>query len=328
MATIKDIAQKAGVSPAAVSRVLNYDPDISVSEKTKTKIFEAAEALNYTKHLKGAKSYKGSLLLLQWYNAKEELEDLYYLSIRLGMEKKAQELDYEFTRMTYKKNHLPKEKYDGILALGKFSKEDCDNIASLSDTVLFVDYDAYDFGYNSLVVDFKQGVHLALNHLLEKNISSMGILTGDEKVKGTGEEIKDPRLSFYEKEMLEYPEIKSDFIFHAPFTVKGGYDKMKEVLTHEEKLPEALFCASDALAIGCMKALQEFDLNVPEDIAIVGFNDVSVAKYVTPGLTTIKVYTEWLGNLAVTTLGELLKEDAPVPRKLLVGTQLIKRASA
>ena len=77
-----------------------------------------------------------------------------------------------------------------------------------------------------------------------------------------------------------------------------------------------------------MKALQEFDLNVPEDIAIVGFNDVSVAKYVTPGLTTIKVYTEWLGNLAVTTLGELLKEDAPVPRKLLVGTQLIKRASA
>ncbi len=92
MATIRDIAKKAGVSPATVSRVLNYDSELSVAEETKAKIFEVAEALNYTKHLKTTKSFRGSLLLVQWFNQKEELEDLYYLSIRLGIEKKAQEL--------------------------------------------------------------------------------------------------------------------------------------------------------------------------------------------------------------------------------------------
>ncbi len=89
MATIKDIAQLAGVSPATVSRVLNYDPDLSVGLATKQKIFEAAERLNYTKHRKNAANTKQTLRLIQWDDT-EELEDLYYLSIRLGIEKKRQ----------------------------------------------------------------------------------------------------------------------------------------------------------------------------------------------------------------------------------------------
>ncbi len=90
MATIKDIAQLAGVSPATVSRVLNYDPELSVGLATKQKIFEAAERLNYTKHRKNAANAKQTLRLIQWYDDTEELEDLYYLSIRLGIEKKRQ----------------------------------------------------------------------------------------------------------------------------------------------------------------------------------------------------------------------------------------------
>lgn len=92
MATIKDIANLAGVSPATVSRVLNYDSGLSVGQETKKKIFEAAEMLNYTKHHKNQLGDKQILRLIQWYNEEEELEDLYYLAIRLGIEKKLRNL--------------------------------------------------------------------------------------------------------------------------------------------------------------------------------------------------------------------------------------------
>ncbi len=71
---------------------------------------------------------------------------------------------------------------------------------------------------------------------------------------------------------------------------------MKEYLQQNKELPSALFASSDALAIGAMRALQEKNIKIPEEIAIIGFNDVSVAKYVFPTLSTIKVHTEWLGS--------------------------------
>ena len=90
MATIKDIAQAAGVSPATVSRVLNYDPAMSVSDGTRKKIFDIAEQLNYKKSRKRkpSKTQVYRIGLIEWYTEQEELDDLYYYSIRLGIEKK------------------------------------------------------------------------------------------------------------------------------------------------------------------------------------------------------------------------------------------------
>lgn len=88
MATIRDIAKLARVSPATVSRVLNYDQELSVAQETKQRIFEVAEDLNYTKHKRANKIGKAVIRLVQWYDEAEELADLYYLSIRLGIEKR------------------------------------------------------------------------------------------------------------------------------------------------------------------------------------------------------------------------------------------------
>ena len=76
-----------------------------------------------------------------------------------------------------------------------------------------------------------------------------------------------------------------------------------------------------------MQAIQEAGLKIPEDISVIGFNDVSVAKYVSPSLSTVKVETEWMGELAVSTILELAKEVSPVPRKITLGTKLIQRDS-
>ncbi|MBO1913948.1 LacI family DNA-binding transcriptional regulator, partial [Microvirga sp. 3-52] len=91
MATIKDIAEKAGVSSATVSRVLNYDASLSVADETKKKIFEAAEELSYRKRT--SKRYiNQKIAVIHWYTEKEELNDLYYLSIRLGIEERCKEI--------------------------------------------------------------------------------------------------------------------------------------------------------------------------------------------------------------------------------------------
>ncbi|EOL42833.1 LacI family DNA-binding transcriptional regulator [Enterococcus caccae] len=326
MATIKDIARLADVSPATVSRVLNYDPDLSVGIKTKQKIFEAAEELNYTKHTKNAKTAKIKLVLVQWYNESEELEDIYYLSIRLGIEKKAEEMNVELVKRSM--DELENETANGILALGKFDKAEADYLFDKNPNLLFIDFDALDLGYNSLVIDFHQSMSSVLTYLTQHGHQKIGMIAGEEYTRGSHEFLEDKRLTFF-KEILEQKEMLNEaFILSAPFTVVSGYEVMKQFLKeHPKEFPSAFFASSDALAVGVLKAIQEVGLKVPEDISVIGFNDISVAKYVSPPLTTIKIHTEWLGELAIETILALIYEQAPIARKITIATELIERAS-
>lgn len=326
MATIKDIANLAGVSPATVSRVLNYDSDLSVGIETKQKVFEAAEELNYTKHKKSIKKAKAKIMLVQWYDEAEELEDIYYLSIRLGIEKKAEELEIDLIKRSL--DELDGEQVDGILALGKFDQEQADYLFELNSNLLFVDFDALSLGYNSLVIDFDQSVSSVLNYFMQQGHQRIGIIAGEEYTLKSHELLEDKRLVCFKEQLGQQNLLTKATILISPFTVTGGYQIMKEYLAEQPKeFPKAFFAASDAIAIGALKAIQEAGYRVPEDISIIGFNDISVAKYVSPPLTTVKVHTEWLGELAVETILSIIHETAPVARKIMIATELIERAS-
>lgn len=325
IATIKDIAQLAGVSSATVSRVLNYDQGLSVGDETKKKIFEAAEELNYTKYKKNMPQEKQTIRLVQWFNDQEELADIYYLSIRLGIEHKAEELGY--TLLKEPLDQLTDKTADGTIALGKFDQKQIRALGKLEGKLLFVDFDAVADGYDSLVVDFSQSVDLILEKLLNEGHRTLGILTGVEHTKGSDLPLPDPRYLLFKQKMLEKGLFNEELVLQAAFSVDSGYQTMAAFLEKGTALPDALFASSDALAIGAMRALQEKDIRIPEDLSVIGFNDVSVAKYVSPPLSTVKVYTEWMGELAVSTITDILKEEAPVPRKIMIGTELINRDS-
>ncbi|MBP2098588.1 LacI family DNA-binding transcriptional regulator [Enterococcus rivorum] len=326
MATIKDIAALAGVSSATVSRVLNYDSELSVGHETKKKIFEIAEELNYTKHKKNQNKTNLKILLVQWYNEAEELEDLYYLSIRLGIEKKAQELGIELVKQPVKK--MVEKRVDGILALGKFDQKQVEHLSDMTNNLLFVDFDAFDLGYNSLVVDFFQSVSLVINYFLEQQHEKIGILTGKEFTRDSQEPIEDKRFTIFHTELSKLGLYNKEYVVRAEFSVESGYQMMKKFLAEKKAdLPTAFFASNDALAIGALKAIQEFGYQVPQDISVIGFNDISVVKYVSPALSTVKVHTEWMGELALETISSFIQEKAPVPRKITVGTELIIRES-
>ena len=325
MATIRDIAKQAGVSPATVSRVLNYDQELSVAQETRQRIFEVAEKLNYTKHKRSPKMGKALIRLVQWYDEAEELADLYYLSIRLGIEKKAEELNLQVRRETL--NELSESQVTGTIALGKFDAEQIRQLKQLDDNLLFVDFDAMQLGLNSLVVDFDQSMDLVIDHFIQQGHQKIGILSGEEVTKHNLQPIEDPRMLSFKKKLEQLNLFRPDLVVTAPFSMEAGKAAVNEFIAESNDLPTALFASSDALAIGGMQAIQAAGLRIPEDISVIGFNDVSVAKYVSPALSTVKVETEWMGELAVTTLLELAKEYSPVPRKIMLGTELIQRAS-
>ncbi|KAF1296783.1 LacI family transcriptional regulator [Enterococcus sp. JM4C] len=326
MATIKDIAELAGVSPATVSRVLNYDKELSVGHETKKKIFEVAEELNYTKHKKNQRQGQAQIRLIQWYNEVEELDDLYYLSIRLGIEKKAEELGIRLIKETL--SQMSDEPVDGTIALGKFDGEQVEFLGATQGNLLFVDFDAMTQGYNSLVVDFHQSVKDVTDYLLAAGYTKLGILTGKEYTKPTHQVIPDVRFSAFRELLSQKNLYDPAFVVEADFSVEAGYEALKKYLEQNKgQLPDAFFASNDALAIGALRALQEAGIAVPKDIAVIGFNDSSVAKYVSPPLTTVKVYTEWLGELAVETVISLSQDKSPVPRKITVGTELVLRES-
>lgn len=326
MATIKDIANLAGVSPATVSRVLNYDSELSVGIETKQKVFEAAEELNYTKHKKNPKKSKARIILVQWYDEAEELEDIYYLSIRLGIEKKAEELEIELIKRSL--SEMNGEQADGILALGKFDQEQADFLFELTPNLLFVDFDALVLGYNSLVVDFDQSVASVLAYLFARGHQEIGIIAGEEYTLKSRKLLADKRLISFKEQMAQKGLLNETTILKSSFTVNGGYEAMKQFLAKQPNdVPSAFFASSDAIAIGALKAIQEAGYQIPRDISVIGFNDISVAKYVSPPLTTVKIHSEWLGELAVDTILAIIYESAPVVRKITIATELIERAS-
>lgn len=323
MATIKDIAQLAGVSPATVSRVLNYDKELSVSLETKQKIFEAAEHLNYTKHHKNTPTNQKTLRLIQWYNDKEELEDLYYLSIRLGIEKKAEEANITLIKETW--DAISEQSTNGTIALGKFDEKQLVALKKAHEHLLLVDFDGADYQINSLVVDFHSSIQKVIDYFLSQNATSILMLAGVEYTKMGHQLLNDPRIAAYQQIMSA--KGLPITIIEADFSVESGYQKMKEYLENAHPSFDALFAANDTLAIGALKAITEKGLKVPDDLSIIGFNDISVAKYVSPSLSTIKVYTEWMGSLAVETILQMMNENAPVSRKIIVETELVLRDS-
>ncbi|WBW97374.1 LacI family DNA-binding transcriptional regulator [Oceanirhabdus sp. W0125-5] len=335
MATLKDIAKLTNVSLATVSRVLNYDSSISVTNETRKRIFEVAEELDYRTPKQRNKNSDGNIEkiirigVLHWYTQDEELEDPYYLSIRKGIEKCAAAKNIQITMIfknsdKYTINEL--QKFDGVLAIGKFSNENVEEFAKGCKNITFVDYSPNVKKYDSVVIDFKAAVLEALDYLNGLGHRDIGYIGGLEYIGSENVIIKDEREDVFQQYMKENGFLNSNNIYIGRFTAEDGYNLMKEAIGKGE-LPTAFFVASDSMAIGVLRALYESKISVPEEVSIIGFNDIPTAKYLIPPLTTIKVYTEFMGRTAVELLVERINENREIAKKVVIPTEVVVRES-
>ncbi|WP_298836453.1 LacI family DNA-binding transcriptional regulator [Clostridium sp.] len=330
MATIKEIALKAGVSSSTVSRVLNFDDSINVLEKTKNKIFEVAEDLNYiTVKKRKKKNNNYTIGLIQWFTDKEEINDQYYLSIRNGIERKCANnlirVERLFTEVEYDKLDY----IDGVIAIGTYSESEIKKIKKFSSKIVFVDSSPNENLYDSVVIDFEKAVVNVLDYMVELGHHNIGYIGGDELIKTGKEKVKKGggiRLDTFTKYMKNKELFNPELIKIGEFSSEYGYNVMKNILL-SNNIPTAIFAGSDAIAIGAYKAIIENKLSVGKDISIVSFDDIEIAQFMVPAMTTVKVYSEFIGESAVDLLLEQFVKVRIINKKVVIPTKLMIRDS-
>lgn len=327
MTTIRDIAKKANVSPATVSRVLNNDLTLSVTDQTRANILKVATNLNYQKASHKSTHFVKHLALVQWYSESKEQDDIYYMAVREGIEQQAPTYGFEVTRIF--RNDLDKipNETDGIIAVGKFSKEQVQEMYSICPNLVFIDDDQFPEGFDTIVTDFKYGIKKVVDYFIEQKISDIGLIYGEEKSTDGLRTIPDFRYFSFKEAMQSYKLFEAGYCFKGDFSKESGYQQMKKAIQSLDDLPHAFFIANDPMAAGALKALQEANIKVPEQVSIFSFNNTSVASYVNPELSSVDVATVQMGAAAVDLMQDLLNNPRHVAKRMELATKLIFRQS-
>lgn len=325
MATIKEIAELAGVSLTTVSRVLNYDETLNVQDETRKRVFEAAEKLEYSVKGKKRRKKKFKIGVLCSYSLEEELEDTFYLSVRVAIENKIELEGFKKIQVRNTDQAEDVAMIDGLICLGTFSKSMVEHIASFGKPVVLVDAAAKRDLWDSIVTDTRRSVHKVLDCFMDYGHQKVAFVGGCE-VDSDGNEVIDARLLAYQAYMREKGLFVEDYVKIGGYTPKHGYRLTKELLELEDR-PTAIFTANDSLAVGCYKAVQEKGLQIAEDISVIGFNDISMAKYMIPPLSTVHVHMKFMGEQAVTLLAERICTEREISMHISIPADLVLRDS-
>lgn len=330
---MQDIAKLAGVSPGTVSNALNDRK--GVGKETKANIIKIAEELGYFRNHKKNEEKVMRLILFKKHGY--VVSDTQFFSALLeACEKECRQNGYELLISQVIHGEHDKEnvfkiinqgKIDGILLLAtEMNEEDFCYFESLDIPVVVLDSYFALKSYDYVVINNSSGAYRATKYFIDNGHKRIGILGSSVNIsnfecrnKGFKKAIEEAGLEFRE----------NDEILVEP-TLDGSYKDMKEYLKKNKgrELPTALFAFNDIIALGAMRAMQEDGLSIPEDISIIGFDDIPFSALSNPNMTTVKVYTEEMGSIAVKRLiDKINEEDKSIPLKIEIDTKLVERNS-
>ncbi len=333
MATLKDIADKAGVSMATVSRVLNQDKSFSTSDATRQLVLETAGELQYVPAARKPRK-ASTIALISQYSATEELGDPYYLSIRANARKEAQRMGYE--AQEFFAPHAPAladqlKKAAGIIVIGSrynYTPALGACVRGADVPVVLADFWVDEPDWDYVYVDFRQAVGLALSHLREKGYESVGYLGARETNTATGQEMPDLRERYFEELQREACCFDARHMHvGCDISCDEGYALMANAIK-EGGLPRAFFAFTDNFAIGALKALKDANVRVPDEVALVGYNDIPAAAYFSPSLSTVRARTDLLGAFAVRLLDDRLSTGRDTGVRVVIPCELVARQSS
>lgn len=333
MPTIYDIAKRAGVSATTVSKVLNGYPD--VSEKTRQKVKQITDELGYQPS-SAARSLvtRRSMTIGVFLHAHTDsaFRNPFLHEVIASFSNAVGEFGYDLLFFSNSRTPSTPEGFeararyrdvDGLFLLGvPRTNPDLPELANSETPVVSVDLDLFGARASYLCSDNVKGSHQAIAHLVENGHSKIAFI-GDRLGTKPGH---DRRLG-YQQALLKWSlPYRAEWVVNGDFSESSGYEAGLR-LTSCSELPTAVFCASDMMAIGAMKAFEEAGLKAGEDISFVGFDDIQLAAYVKPGLTTIRQNTDEMGRRAALELLELMSNSTKHPSVLSVETQLVVRDS-
>lgn len=288
MATIKEIAEIVGVSSAAVSRVLNYDEGISVSEETREAIFATAEKIGYKK--KDIYPKIENVALLYFTDNEDELEDVFYRGVREEVIKQAKKMNIRLQIYDRRDGMsvIPRD-LNAFIAVGWLTRKEINQLYKICPRGVFIGTSPDEKLFDAVRPNMDSFVTQMVDYFVEKGHKKIGFIGGSDRNIDTGKPSMDIREWSFRQSVAYYHCLEEEYILISEkFTVDEGYRMGKELLK-KSSLPTALCIASDTLAVGVLQALNEKGIQVPEQMALFSINDVNIAKYLSPPLTTIHI---------------------------------------
>ncbi|MBN7279047.1 substrate-binding domain-containing protein [Vibrio cholerae] len=304
MATMKDIARLAGVSTSTVSHVINKSR--FVSDEIAERVNNAAQQLNYApsalaRSLKMNRTKTIGMLVTTSTNP-------FFGEVVKGVERSCYHQGYNLIlcntegdnqRMKASINTLLQKRVDGLLLMcSTLEGERLDVFDRYPDIpIVVMDWGPILFASDKIQDNSLQGGYMAAKHLIESGHKEIGCITGP-LIRHQAQ----MRYEGYKRALAEAGiAINPDWIVESDFECEGGYQAF-EKLYQRGKLPSALFVSNDMMAMGVIQAANQRGLRVPDDLSLIGYDDVHIAKFMTPALTTIHQPKYRLGKAAVDTL--------------------------
>ena len=331
MVTLKEIAGVVGVSTATVSRVLNFDSTLSITARKRQAIIETAEALNYlTPRGRNRVNQQGltRVALVHFLSPDQELSDPYYVGLRLGIERRCAALKIETVKV-YHTDSMPDagllQSASGVIAIGRQDDNEIAWLRKHSRQLVFADFAPVNDEVDSVDSDLALATRKLLQALTQMGYKRIGFVGWDDIYNGVRRSLPEKRARAYMQWMTENRQFDERLCRTENNTEESGYRLTREILSEPDP-PDAIITCNDNMAVGAYRAIAELGLSIPGDIAIASFNDISVAQFLNPPLSTVRLPSEEIGETAV----ELLLERAggrELAKRITLASQLKWRAS-
>ena len=329
MATMKDVAQRAGVSPSTVSHVINETR--FVSQQLRDRVLRAMRELNYqpsavARSLRTKKTQVVALVI-------PDITNPYFPEVARGVQDVAEENEYSVILCNTDRvrgrelrflKALRGQWVDGlILNPSEVTSGDLQDLQDAQIPVVLIGSQIDHPDLDVVMVDNVQGAYDAVSHLIDLGHRRIG-LVGGQRAASSGEQ----RFQGYIRALADHDiPVDEEIITEGRFTREGGYESMKRLLALQSP-PTAVFASSDVMAIGALMAIQEQGLQVPNDVSLVGFDDIAEASTTTPKLTTVSQPKYQTGEVAAQLLFDRVEGASPGERqKIVLSHQLVIRDS-
>lgn len=332
--TLRDVAERAGVSLGTASNVLNNKANVSA--ETRHKVLEAATALGYQIQVRSSAPQRHKLSVIGTIGKIDAAgvlsNNAFYSYVLAGIERECQRqnLSLMYANIEVDKLNRPANMppmlldrhVDGILMVGTFLQDTIHHISQkVNKPVVLVDAYAQGSGYDAVLTDNINGSYEAVDYLIKQGHIRIGLAgsTADSYPS-----IRERRKGYLRA--LKNSGITESYIEDSPLTREGGYNATCTLLQNAPEIT-AIFACNDEVAVGVLNAAREMGRNVPDDLSVIGFDDIDVAQEVTPALTTVHVDKVLLGVLAVRHLRDRAETPDRPSLTTALSTQLIVRDS-
>lgn len=331
--TLKDIAREAGVSISTVSRIINGNSSSAASKETQDKIWEIARSGGYVPNALAQSLKTGISGKIQnksiaciYARSVDAKNDAFFSALTRSIEQEALKEGYivKYSFSAYDihnpatSHQILNNEVDGVAVLGRCDKETLKFLKEHFRKVVYTGLNALDAEYDQVICD---------GHAVATDAMEFLFAQGHTRIGYIGETKKEIRYDAYCNALKNHRiSFDKNIVTNVSVSSEGGYQGAKRILNRSRDVT-AFFCMNDITAIGVMKAIQECGCQVPQDISVISMDDIEIAQYVSPMLTTMHIPIEEMGKMTAKILIDRINHGHSLPLKIALPYYLAKRES-